>query len=126
VSLLNVTIDSGFLIGLEKKKRVAHALLLGARARGLQLTVPTAVLAEWWRGTPQHQQILRAFRVEPMIERLAKTAGEAMAVVAGATVVDAIVMASAASRGDAVYTSDPSDLASLHPHFRAVRAVYGV
>ena len=126
MSLLNVTIDSGFLIGLEKNKREAHALLLAARARELQLTVPVAMLAEWWRGSAWHKEILRAFKVEPMSERLAKAAGEAMAVVVGATVVDAIVMASAATRGDAVYTSDAGDLASLHRHFRGVRAIYGV
>lgn len=126
MSLLNVTIDTGFLIGLEKNKRVAHALLLAARSRGLRLTLPVAALAEWWRATLQHKQILRAFKVEPMSEPLAKAAGEAMAHVAGATVVDAIVMASAASRGDVVYTSDPSDLANLQAHFRAVRGVYGV
>lgn len=126
MSLLHVTIDTGFLIGLEKNKRVAHALLLAARARSLRLTVPAAALAEWWRGTPEHRKLLRAFKVEPMSERLAKAAGEAMAHVDGAGVVDAIVMASAASRGDVVYTSDPGDLASLHAHFRAVRGVYGV
>jgi hypothetical protein len=38
-------------------------------------------------------------------------AGEALGKVRTATVVDAIVMASAASRGDVVYTSDYDDLA---------------
>jgi predicted nucleic acid-binding protein len=126
VSLLHVTIDTGFLIGLEKNKRVAHALLLGAVSRHLRLTLPAAALAEWWRGSARHKQVLKAFRVEPMSERLAKAAGEALAVVSGATVVDAIVMASAAIRGDAVYTSDPGDLSRLHAHFRAVRGIYGV
>lgn len=126
MSLSNVTIDSGFLIGVERRKYAALALLTAAIKRSLRLTVPVAVLAEWWRGTPQHKQILRAFTVEPMSERLAKAAGEAMANVAGATVVDAIVMASAATRGDVVYTSDPGDLASLHAHFLAVRGVYGL
>jgi hypothetical protein len=41
-----------------------------------------------------------------MTEALAKSAGEALAAVPGATVVDAIVMASAAARGGVVYTSD--------------------
>jgi hypothetical protein len=41
-----------------------------------------------------------------MTEALAKSAREALAVVPGATVVDAIVMASAAARGGVVYTSD--------------------
>lgn len=123
---LNVTIDTGFLIGVERGKYTALALLTAARKRGLRLTVPVAALAEWWRGSHAHKQILKAFTVEPMSERLAKTAGEAMALIPSATIVDAIVMASAATRGDVVYTSDPGDLAILHAHFRAVRGVFGV
>jgi len=38
-------------------------------------------------------------------------------------VVDAIVMASAASRGDVVYTSDFEDLTRLRAHFRSVRVL---
>jgi hypothetical protein len=43
----------------------------------------------------------------------------------GATPVDAIVMASAAQRGDAVYTNDISDLERLRAFFPGVR-VFGV
>ncbi|MBN8611303.1 MAG: hypothetical protein J0L92_11990 [Deltaproteobacteria bacterium] len=52
---------------------------------------------------------------------LAKIAGEAIATTPGATLVDAIVMASAASRGDAVYTSDVGDLERLRRRFPSVR-----
>jgi hypothetical protein len=55
--------------------------------------------AEWWRGGPRQAKILKAFEVEAMTERLARSAGEAIAAVPGTTVVDAIVMASAAARG---------------------------
>ena len=41
----------------------------------------------------------------------------------GAGVVDAIVMASAAQRGDAVLTSDSADLIRLRGYFPAVRVV---
>jgi len=58
-----------------------------------------------------------------MDEALARAAGEAIAVITGATVVDAIVVASAARRGDTVLTSDPEDLAKLAAHFRAVRVL---
>jgi hypothetical protein len=59
-----------------------------------------------------------------MTERLAKSAGEALAAVSGSTVVDAIVMASAAARGSVVYTSDFEDLARLREqHFRDVRVL---
>jgi len=49
--------------------------------------------------------------------------GEALAAVKGATSIDAIVMASAAQRGDVVYTADVSDLAKLAGYFRAVRVL---
>ena len=39
----------------------------------------------------------------------------------GATAIDAIVVASAARRGDVVLTSDPDDLAALVDHFPTVR-----
>jgi hypothetical protein len=58
-----------------------------------------------------------------MSESLAKMGGEALAAVSRATVVDAIVMASAASRGDIVYTSDFDDLSRLRVHFRSVRVM---
>jgi hypothetical protein len=46
---------------------------------------------------------------------------ESIAATTGATVVDAIVMASAASRGDRVLTSDFDDLDGLRACFPAVR-----
>lgn len=54
---------------------------------------------------------------------LAKSAGVALGKVPEATFVDAVVMASAAARGDAVYTSDREDLAILEGHFRGVRVL---
>lgn len=57
----------------------------------------------------------------PEHRELAKIAGETIAASPGATVVDAIVMASAASRGDVVYASDFNDLSRLRENLRAVR-----
>ncbi len=68
-------------------------------------------------------QILAVVDVEPVDGELAKAAGEAMASVRSATIVDAIVMASAARRGDVVYTSDFGDLDRLRQHFPAVRVL---
>jgi predicted nucleic acid-binding protein len=118
-----VTVDTGFLIALERSKPRALKLLNRCRVDALRITVPVAVVAEWWRGGG-HASVLRAFEVEPMTERLAKRAGEAIAAVSGATVVDAIVMASAAQRDDVVYTSDFDDLSQLRDRcFRSVRVL---
>jgi predicted nucleic acid-binding protein len=121
--LRGVTADTGFLVALERSKQRAIDLLKVARDRKLRITVPVVVLAEWWR-SGRHAHYVKAFEIEPMTERLAKSAGEAIAAVAGATVVDAIVMASAASRDDVVYTSDFDDLARLRDqHFRGVQVM---
>jgi hypothetical protein len=53
----------------------------------------------------------------------AKLAGEALASVHGATAIDAIVMASAATRGDVVFTSDVDDLERLRAFFPRVRVL---
>jgi hypothetical protein len=91
---------------------------------GLIVTVPSAVIAEWWRGrSDAREMILDGIRVEPLDEPLARAAGEALAAVEGATVVDAIVTASAARRGDVVYTSDSADLVRLQVFFRCVRVL---
>jgi predicted nucleic acid-binding protein len=119
-----VTGDTGFLIGLERAKPRAVALLAAARRRSLLVSIPAAVVAEWWRGARGQMKILRLVEVEAMTERLAKSAGEALAAVSRATVVDAIVMASAAARGSVVYTSDYGDFARLRDrHFRSVRVL---
>jgi hypothetical protein len=82
-----------------------------------------AVVTEWWRGGRHQAQILKLLAAEEMTESLAKSAGEAIAPVPGATVVDAIVMASAAASGGVVYTSDFDDLVRLRAHFREVRVL---
>lgn len=86
------------------------------------ITVPAVVVAEWWRGASRRRlDILDAIDVEPTTDHLARVAGEAIATLPGSTVVDAIVMASAAQRGGIVYTSDLPDLERLRSHFPGVR-----
>jgi hypothetical protein len=92
-----------------------------ARSKELRITVPAAVLAEWWRGRRQSRYV-QALEIESMSEGLARAAGEALAAVPLATVIDAIVMASASQREDVVYTSDYKDLSRLRDqYFRGVR-----
>jgi hypothetical protein len=64
---------------------------------------------------------LRSVEIEAPSIELAKRAGEALAAIAGATVADSIVMASAARRGDVIYTGDYDDLATLQRWFPSVR-----
>lgn len=119
-----LTLDTGALIALER--RDARAMrLVGSARREREVVVPAAVLVEWWRG-PGHaaERILESMRLEPLVPRLARTAGEALARIGrGPSAIDAIVMASAASRGDTVLTSDVDDLERLRAFFPTVRVL---
>jgi predicted nucleic acid-binding protein len=95
-----------------------------ALAKDQPITVPAHVVGEWWRGrTDLREDILESVDVEPLTEALAKLAGAALAAIRSATLVDAIVMASAASRGDIVYSSDVDDLERLRRRFPGVRVL---
>lgn len=119
-----ITFDTGALIALERRSARARKILERATELKIRITVPSAVITEWWRGRSDvRDHIVAAVRIEPLSESLAKLAGEALTSVRGATAIDAIVMASAAQRGDVVYTSDVDDLQTLAAHFRAVRVL---
>jgi predicted nucleic acid-binding protein len=119
---VSYTYDTGMLVALERRKKRALDWYALANAQGARVTVPSPVLGEWWRGrTDAREKILSFVRVEPLSEGVAKLAGEAIARVRGATLVDAVVMASAALRGDSVFTSDLDDLMRLATVFPNVR-----
>jgi hypothetical protein len=119
-----ITFDIGALIALERRSIRARHVLERATELKIRITAPSAVITEWWRGRSDlRDYIVSAVRIEPLSERVAKLAGEALAAVRGSTPLDAIVMASAAQRGDIVYTSDVADLLALTAHFRAVRVL---
>ena len=120
--MTGLTFDTGALIALERRKLRMRQVLERARDRDQLITVPADVVAEWWRGaTDIRRAILDSVDIEPLTLRLAQIAGEAMEAVPGATLVDAIVVASAASRGDIVYSSDVHDLERIRRVFPSVR-----
>ncbi|MDB4936719.1 MAG: hypothetical protein JWP87_3691 [Labilithrix sp.] len=111
---MGITLDTGALIAVERRSRRMAIILHEATADRVVITVPAAVVAEWSRVSSRARDgILAMFDVEPLSARLAELTGEALAAVPGATVVDAVVMVSAALRGDVVYTSDERDLSRL-------------
>ncbi|MBK8999777.1 MAG: PIN domain-containing protein [Myxococcales bacterium] len=121
---MGLTLDTGALLALEKRRQRMRKVIDVATRDAVPITVPVIVLAEWWRGRNDLRDLIkRMVSVEPMQEAIALVAGEAMAAVRGATLADAIVMASAAQRGDVVYTSDFQDLQRLQVVFPAVRVL---
>src|SRR5262249_27988703 len=116
------TFDTGMLIALERRKRGAWEAFRAISRRGFVPVVPAVVYVEWWRGrSDDREQILDAVLVEGMEPPLCRAAGEALGAVRGATLADAVVMASAALRGGGVvYTSDAEDLNQLQRHFPTV------
>ena len=122
--MIGITLDTGALIALERRGQRMREIVERALAKDQPITVPAHVVGEWWRGrTDLRENILESVDVEPLTEALAKLAGEALAAIRSATLVDAIVMASAASRGDIVYSSDVEDLERLRRRFPGVRVL---
>ena len=122
--MTGLTFDTGALIALERRRPRMRAVLEHALATDQRVTVPAIVVGEWWRRrTEIGEAILASVDIEPLNADLAKAAGEALAALPRATLVDAIVMASAASRGDIVYSSDIDDLERLRRHFPGVRVL---
>ncbi len=120
----SITLDTGALIALERRGQRITDVLRAARSRRDRIVAPAPVITEWWRGRSDwRERILAAVNIEPIDDVLAMLAGEALSRVEGATAIDAIVMASAARRGDVVYTSDYPDLERLRLVFPAVRVL---
>lgn len=121
-----VTFDTGALIGLERRTERMKAVIARIAARQLPVTIPSVVVAEWYREQRDSRRILAlAKTVEPVSAVLAELAGKALRATGGSNAIDAIVMASAAQRGDVVYTSDAEELLGFADVFPDVR-VFGV
>ena len=113
---IGLTLDTGALIALEADRLAMRKVFYAALAQNVLITVPAVVVAEWWRAGRREKErarLLRSVHVEALERHVAMTAGIALGLVAKSTTVDALVMASAALRGDTVYTSDVGDLERL-------------
>jgi predicted nucleic acid-binding protein len=116
--LPRIVLDTGALIALDQQRPVERMRILvaTAAAAGRRLHIPAVVVAEWWRGDNlAHHRNAKMFKVEPVTEIIARSAGEALRIskdrrVTALLTIDAIVMATAASLGAVVYTSDFDDL----------------
>jgi hypothetical protein len=119
-----LTLDTGALIALEKRRKGMGEVVKAAA--GLGITVPSTVIAEWWRGrTDRRDYVRNMFVVQDVDERIAKLAGEALAWWGGdvddRVTIDATVMATAALHGPNLYTGDFDDMDRFAGFFPAVK-----
>jgi predicted nucleic acid-binding protein len=107
VSAGGLTYDTGALIAAERDDRLMWGLHRAALARGLPPTVPAGVLAEAWRGGPQHRlsRMLKGCRIEPLTETQAREVGVLAERSGLHDTVDLADAEGALRRNDAVVTS---------------------
>ena len=109
------TYDTGVLIAAERSDRLVWALHRRLLEQGDSPSVPSAVLAQAWRGGPQAQlsRLLAGCEIRPLTEIQARESGRLLARASSSDIVDASVVIVARERGEVVLTSDQGDLAPL-------------
>ncbi|MBM7787109.1 PIN domain-containing protein [Tenggerimyces flavus] len=108
--------DAGALVAAEKGSRRLLLLHTEALASGREITVPSPVLAQVWRGDSRQARlawVLRGCQIDPSDEEIAKQAGVLLGRSRTRDAIDAIVVATAWKRRAGVVTSDPGDLRKL-------------
>jgi predicted nucleic acid-binding protein len=110
-----LTYDAGALVAAEGGDRRMWAIHRRALERLHTPTVPAGVLAQAWRGGPQHllARLLDGCAVEPLDEPAARAAGQLLGRARSADAIDASVAVGAMRRGDAIVTSDRGDIEGL-------------
>ena len=79
MTVSGLTFDTGVLIALERRARRAWNIYRAARDAKVPITVPAAVVAEWWRGrTDAREHVRSGVVVEWLSDTLAEIAGEAL------------------------------------------------
>jgi predicted nucleic acid-binding protein len=108
-----IVYDTGALLAAERHGPDFLALHDELTAAPIRPIVPVAVMAQAWRGGPQHQisRVLKACDIAPDDERTGRAAGMACAASGTADVVDAIVVATAVRHLAPVVTSDLTHIA---------------
>jgi hypothetical protein len=112
---VNLVLDAGALIGIDRDDRRAAGLIELGRRSGAALVTSAPVVAQAWRGSARQARLARLLamidvRATHLVD--ARAAGELLAVTGTADVVDAL-LAVLAVPGDQLLTSDPDDLRSL-------------
>lgn len=120
-----LTFDAGGLIALDRNNRQVLTLLARARERGMRITIPTTALAQAIRYPARQARLCRLIRqagtdVIALDGPDATAVGLLLARTATADIVDAHVVVCAQRAGQAVVTSDASDLKRIAPGLHLV------
>jgi len=110
-----VVYDTGALVAAERRDPDFLALHDELTAARIRPVVPVVVLAQAWRGGPQHQisRVLKGCDIVPDDERTGRAAGVACGASGTADVVDAIVVTTAVRYQAPVVTSDSDDITRI-------------
>jgi hypothetical protein len=113
--LKRVVLDAGALIALEQNDRRLWAVLKLAALSSQDVFVPSAALAQVWRGTATQARLAAALGhcVIASFDTVARRIGELCGMTRTKDVCDAQVAIVAATMGDVLYTSDVGDMRRL-------------
>jgi predicted nucleic acid-binding protein len=117
-------LDSGAVIASSRGDVRARAVLTAAWEAGIEVSIPSVVVAETVRGAATDAAVNRVIKavgeVTALDEATARTAGSLLGSAGSSSTLDALVVATAARLGGGVVlTGDPDDLGALavdHPH----------
>jgi predicted nucleic acid-binding protein len=111
----SIVYDAGALVAAERRSPDLLALHDELTAAHIRPLVPVVVLAQVWRGGPQHQisRLLKGCDIVSDDQRVGRAAGVVCKSAGRSDVVDAIVVVTAVQHQASVVTSDPGDLAHL-------------
>lgn len=120
-----LTLDAGALIAFERSDRRLVVLLSRAIEQRMAIVIPAAVVGQVWRDGRKQARLARLLSahqvtVESLDDEGARAAGQLCGVSRTSDVIDATVVLSAKSRGDAIVTSDASDMRRLDSKIKLI------
>lgn len=111
-----VTYDTGALIAADRNDRRMWALHAGFLAEEAVVTVPSAVVAEAWRGGSRQANLARLLalcEIEDLTYEQARDVGVLAGKAGHEDIVDVSVVEGAIRRHDPVVTSNPTHMRSI-------------
>lgn len=110
-----IVLDVGALVALERDDRAVWAALKLAAAREIDVVIPSAALAQVWRGGPRQAVLSRVLGhcVIASFDAVVRDVGELCGRTRTDDVCDAHVAIVAAKHGAVLWTSDPADMRRL-------------